>query len=327
MKTIRILLVEDNFVDALCLKEALAKATITNFTISHVETLAEAKDCLRKEEFDIVVLDLALPDSRGIETLLEVRNLISHVPIMILSGLDDEALAVEAVQKGAQDYLIKGKWDGSVLTRSINLAIERKGVERALRETQQRFELALTAADLGWWDWNIQTDEAFVNERGAAILGYTVRELEPNLPLWKRLMHPDDATLNLQMLQEHLEGRTQIFETEHRLRTNAGEWKWILARGRVVERDPSGKPMRMAGAFMDITDRKNAEQALGESEKRFRAIFEEVEDPIFLKDSSRRYIQVNPAFEKLAGVPTPEIIGKMYEDLFGEETEIGRAHV
>ena len=320
MKEIRILLVEDNAVDALRLKRDLAKATQTNFTISHVETLAEAKDRLQKEEFDIVVLDLALPDGRGIETLLAVKNLISDVPVMILSGLDDEALAIEAVQKGAQDYVLKGKWDGPVLVRSINLAIARKRVEKALRETQQRFELALTGADLGWWDWTIQTDEAFVNERGAAILGYTVTELEPNLPLWKNLMHPDDAALNLHMLQEHLQGRTQIFETEHRLRTKAGEWKWILARGRVVERDSSGKPLRMAGTFLDTTDRKRAEQALVQSEERFRAIFEGVEDPIFLKDRSRRYIQVNLAFERLAGVPASEIIGKKYKDLFGAET-------
>ncbi|MGO9121094.1 MAG: sigma 54-interacting transcriptional regulator [Desulfomonilaceae bacterium] len=320
MKKIRILLVEDNAVDALRLKKDLAKANQTNFTISHVETLAEATDRLQKEEFNIVVLDLALPDSRGIETLLAVKNLISDVPVMILSGLDDEALAIEAVQKGAQDYLLKGKWDGSVLARSISLAIARKRVEKALRETQQRFELALTGADLGWWDWNIQTDEAFVNERGAAILGYTVTELEPNLPLWKNLMYPDDAALNLQMLQEHLQGRTQMFETEHRLRTKAGEWKWILARGRVVERDSSGNPLRMAGTFLDTTDRKMAEQALIQSEERFRAIFEGVEDPIFLKDRSRRYIQVNLAFERLAGVPASEIIGKKYKDLFGAET-------
>jgi PAS domain-containing protein len=119
------------------------------------------------------------------------------------------------------------------------------------------------------------------------------------------------------MLQEHLQGRTQMFETEHRLRTKAGEWKWILARGRVVERDSSGKPLRMAGTFLDTTDRKMAEQALVQSEERFRAIFEEVEDPIFLKDRSRRYIQVNLAFERLAGVPAFEIIGKKYKDLSG----------
>jgi PAS domain S-box-containing protein len=319
MKKIRILLVEDNAVDALRLKKDLAKAKQTNFTISHVETLAEAKDRLHEEEFNIVVLDLGLPDSKGIETLLQLKNLISDVPIIILSGLNDEALAIEAVRKGAQDYLLKDRCDDYLLSRSINFAIERKQVEKALRETQQRFELALTGADLGWWDWNVQTDEAFVNERGAAILEYSVSELEPNLRLWKDLIHPDDASSNLEMLQEHLQGHTKIFETEHRLRTKAGEWKWILARGRVVEQDPSGKPLRMAGTFLDTTDRKMAEQALLESEKRFRAIFEGVEHPIFLKDRSRRYVQVNLAFEKLAGVLASEIIGKKYEDLFGEE--------
>ncbi len=319
IKNVRILLVEDNAVDALRLKRDLAKANQIDFTISHVETLAEAKSSLQKEEFDIVVLDLALPDSRGIESLLELKPLIPDVPIIILSGLDDEALAIEAVRKGAQDYLLKDRCDDYLMSRSINFAIERKQVEKRLRETQQRFELALTGAELGWWDWNIQTDEAVVNDRGAAILGYSAGELEANLQLWTHLIHPDDTGLNLQKLQEHLEGRTQIFETEHRLRTRAGEWKWILARGRVVERDPSGKPLRMAGTFLDTTDRQRAEQALREGEERFRAIFEGAEDPIFLKDQSRRYTQVNSAFAKLAGIAPSEIIGKKYEELFGEE--------
>ncbi len=101
-----------------------------------------------------------------------------------------------------------------------------------------------------------------------------------NYAWWRNLLHPDDATETLRALQEHLEGRTSLVETEHRLRAKSGDWKWIMARGRVVERDELGKPLRMSGMFMDISKRKQAEEAFREGERRFRAIFEGAEDCI-----------------------------------------------
>ncbi len=143
METVRLLLVEDNFVDALCFKEALEKAKGTNFQISHVETLAEAKEWLEKEDSDVVVLDLGLPDSQGLTTLTQIQKSAPTTPTVVLSGLDDETLAHEAVRKGAQDYLLKDKFDGYSLLRSISYAIERKQAEKALRATQERFERAV----------------------------------------------------------------------------------------------------------------------------------------------------------------------------------------
>ncbi len=112
----------------------------------------------------------------------------------------------------------------------------------------------------------------------------------------------------------HWEGGTPLLETEHRLRTKSGEWKWILGRGKVVERDENGNPLRMAGTFLDITDRKRAEEALRISEQRFRAVFEGAEDFIFVKDRSLRYVDVNPAIERYFGVSSAEITGSTAED-------------
>lgn len=197
METLKVLIVEDNPVDALCIKEALEDTNSTKYLISHVETLGEAKERFEKEEFNVLLLDLGLPDSQGLETFLGMRNSAPSVPIVVMSGLDDETLAMQAVRGGAQDYLLKGKWDAEVLKRSINYAIER-----------------------------------------------------------------------------------------HRL----------------------------------LWERQQSEDALRQSERRFKTIFEKTEACIFLKDRSLRYIEVNPAFEKLAGLPASDIIGKSHEDVFGNET-------
>ena len=125
METLRVLIVEDNPVDALCIREALEATNSTKFAISHAENLAEARERLGKEAFNVLVLDLGLPESQGIETFREVKNIAPGIPIVVMSGLDDETVAIEAVRVGAQDYLLKGKWDAEVLKRSIYYAIER----------------------------------------------------------------------------------------------------------------------------------------------------------------------------------------------------------
>jgi len=125
METVRLLIVEDNPVDALSLEKALRQAKGATFAVSHAETLAEAKGLLEEGDFHLVVLDLGLPDSRGLETFLEVQKTAPDLPIVVLSGLDDEFLAIETVKNGAQDYLIKDKWDAQLVLRALNYAIQR----------------------------------------------------------------------------------------------------------------------------------------------------------------------------------------------------------
>jgi two-component system, NtrC family, response regulator AtoC len=193
-----------------------------------------------------------------------------------------------------------------------------KNAEMKILGTQKRLELALKGGDLGWWEWSIQTEEAFADERSAEILGYLPHEMKSVEKLWE-LIHPDDKPRVQNVLTNYIEGTTASFESEHRVETKSGKWKWVFVRGKIVERDQMSKPVLMAGTFQDITNLKLAEEALRQSEQQFRAIFEGAEDPIFLKDWSLRYIQVNPAFEKLAGIPASEIIGKRHENVFGAE--------
>lgn len=135
---IRVLLVEDNPGDARLLRETLAGAGTTRFVITHVDRLAEAVARLARERFDVVLLDLHLPDSSGLETFSRAHENAPGAPIVVLTGLDDEDMAIRAVQAGAQDYLIKGQVPSTLLVRALRYAMERIRREQVdlLRKSQ-----------------------------------------------------------------------------------------------------------------------------------------------------------------------------------------------
>lgn len=129
---IKVLLVEDNDLDAHLTQDILAEWSIEQFTITHVARLSEALAQLGKERFDAVLLDLSLPDGYGLTTLRQVQAASPTIPIIVLSGVSDQTLALQAVQNGAQDYLVKGQGQPELLTRSIRYAMERKRAEERL---------------------------------------------------------------------------------------------------------------------------------------------------------------------------------------------------
>jgi signal transduction histidine kinase len=139
-KPIRLLLVEDNEADAVLLGQSLLERGAEFYDVTRAETMADAIDRLRREEFDAILLDLSLPDSHGAETVAQVNAAAEDVPIVVMTGLDDEATAVEAVRCGAQDFLIKGQSDGRLMARAIRYAIERKQAERQLMALNETLE-------------------------------------------------------------------------------------------------------------------------------------------------------------------------------------------
>lgn len=138
-------------------------------------------------------------------------------------------------------------------------AIERNQFIEMLRENEERLELALWGTDLGLWDWNILTDKVFFDQRLAEMLGYAREEIELHDDSWEKLVHPDDMPGMTKNLHDHLDGKIECYEAHYRILNKSGEWLWILDRGKVVERDRYGKPLRVVGTHRDITTHKQAE--------------------------------------------------------------------
>ena len=139
---IKILLIEDNPVDVILLREALNKDAFSSFEINNTERLKAAITLLKKESFDIILLDLGLPDSQGLDTFTSIHQVVPEAPKVIFSGLSDETFALQAVSLGAQDYLIKGAAGFSAAARAIRYAIERKLAGKKMAESEERFSTA-----------------------------------------------------------------------------------------------------------------------------------------------------------------------------------------
>ena len=139
-KQIKTLLVEDNQGDAFLLKEKLAHTKEIKFNLTHVERLKTAVQCLQQESFDVILLDLDLPDSQGLQTFLTLEKIVPNLPIVLLTGLKDESLALEAFRQGAQDSLVKEQTTTDILIRSINYAIERMHHLEKIYQSEERLQ-------------------------------------------------------------------------------------------------------------------------------------------------------------------------------------------
>lgn len=176
-KTIKALLIEDDDDDVFLLRESLADAEVESFRLTHADRLSSGLECLTKEEFDVILLDLNLPDIRGLDTFTCLHTQVPHIPIVVLSGLDDETIAVEAVRQGAQDYLVKGNISGPMLVRVTYYAIERKRAEQGLRESEEHIRTLLESAPDAIVVVNGDGCIERVNLQTEKMFGYERREL------------------------------------------------------------------------------------------------------------------------------------------------------
>lgn len=152
------------------------------------------------------------------------------------------------------------------VSRILSQHLERLRARTELRDREERLQLALSGADLGAWDWAVQTGRVTLDERWAQMLGYALDELTPHVTTWEELIHPDDKPEVMERLTAHLKDETEFYEAEYRIKHKSGGWVWILDKGRVIERDAEGRPLRACGTHLDITTRKKVEEALRNNE-------------------------------------------------------------
>ncbi|WP_136716515.1 PAS domain S-box protein [Halorientalis salina] len=146
---------------------------------------------------------------------------------------------------------------------------DRREREQELREVKERLDLAVEGANLGIWDWDIETDAVTFNEQWAEMLGLSLDEIEPHIDTWEQRVHPADMDHVEEKLDDHMSGDAALYDCEHRMQTTSGDWKWIKDVGKVVERDAEGTPMRAVGIHLDISDRKESELQLEEERDMF----------------------------------------------------------
>jgi len=261
---IEVLLVEDSPSDALLLQESLLETGLGAFVFTHVECWADASRCLCDKEFDVLLLDLSLPDVAGQDTFLRARAEAPHLPIVVLTGTGNEVLGLEAVRHGIQDYLVKGRSNERQTARSIRYSIERKRVEETLQTASERHRLVLEAAGMGVWDYCFDTSEISWDERCRNMWGVTQRD-RIDYASAIAAIHPADRAAFDGAVKRVLAGEDGgVYHREFRVVWPDGTVHWIDSSGQVFC-EGEGKhrrAVRFICAIQDITERKRAQEQI-----------------------------------------------------------------
>ena len=257
----RILLVEDNPGDVLLLRQKLKFIEGWSYELGTAASLGEGLQKLSEAPWDVVLLDLLLPDSSGFKTLEAFIGSESKVPVIVLTGMSDRTTAVKALQQGAQDFLVKDGLEPEILERSIYHAIDRFRLLQKIKDEEERYFLVAMGSHDGLWDWDLRTDRVHFSANWKKMLGFEETGIGDKLGEWLGRVHPADRERVWKDLSDHLAGKTPHFSNEHRLLGKDDRYRWVLARGQAFL-DQKGKATRIAGSFTDITYHKNMEQQL-----------------------------------------------------------------
>ena len=216
----------------------------------------EALRLIEQHVFSLVLLDVEMPGLGGLEVLTTIRRRYSPIdlPVIMVTARQQSQQVVEALSLGANDYVTKPV-DFAVAIARIQTQLSLKQANTALRQSEERYALAVRGAHDGIWDWNLTTGDVYFSPRWKAMLGGSDEELSTGPDEWFARVHPDDVERLTAAIEAHLQGQTLHLESEHRMLHHDGSYRWMLSRGLAV-RDASGRAYRMAGSLTDVTDSK-----------------------------------------------------------------------
>ena len=282
----RILLVEDDIEQAGLIAKVMAK-TGSGFEINWVPQLSQGLERLEQGGVDLVILDLGLPDSQGLETFIQVNKKVPNLPVVVLTGLADENLGLAAVRQGAQDYLVKGSVDYKALAQTIRYALERRRSQEALLEERQRLYSVLDALPA-----------AIYLTAPDHIIRFANRTFREALGAWQgrrcyEIMYGRNEPCEVCPAQEVLETQSQVRE----ITTDNGR-TYQVYNYPFTESDGSPLILNMA---MDITARKQAEEAAKEREEQLATIYQHAPLIMLLVDVDRRVCRANKLAEQVTG--------------------------
>jgi two-component system cell cycle sensor histidine kinase/response regulator CckA len=310
---IRILHLEDNLRDAELIQSALEDQGM-NATWSRVETPEALAKVLQEDPFDLIISDFAFPTFSGLDVLEAVRKSRPNIPFIFVSGTIGEERAVEAMRRGATDYVLKDKIFrlGAVVQRALaetSLRVQRRLAEEELHRVSEQLTRLLAASPAVIYSG--AADASFgatiISTNVHALLGYETYEFVEEPGFWLAHIHTEDRE---RVLEEH----SLLFdhgehEFVYRFRHRDGSWRW-LEDNRKLAGGEGGSPPEIIGFLVDITERKLAEDRRRESEQLFRILLESTPDMVLLVDRGLRYLYANPEAARILGTSVGEIVGK-----------------
>ena len=293
-RPIQLILLEGNPADADLIREYLRADETLKFEVHQVSSLAAALASLAQHTPDVILTDLGLPDSQGLNTFTQLHEAAPQVPIVVLTRLNDRQQAALAVKAGAQDYLTKDDVTSSFLQRAIRYAIERKQAVEALQQNEERFRLMFENAPVGYQSLDKDGCILDVNTSWLDLLGYTRQEVIGHS--FAEFLHPDKAALFQERFPVLTESREVLQDIEFTLRRKNGSFMEASFTTRLV-RDAAGQFNRTHSAFQDISARKRSERAI-----------------LLMADTQRQIAGQSTVSEiyKLVGTRTLELIGEGY---------------
>ena len=290
-KPARILYVEDSVAQSRLMLALLADKGIL---ADWFATAEEALTAIEKNHYDLVLTDNNLgAGMSGFDLVKHLRGLNGigrDIPIVALTSSGDDALRIELFTIGVDDYVTKPALPEELFARirrlikhhrqSAALAARQESLEIAvnartkalndaqaqLQESEFRWKFAIEGSGDGLWDWDVAKGTVFFSTRWKEMIGYAEDELGDSLAEWESRVHPDDMAEVMAALQDCLDGKASIYSSEHRFLCKDGEYKWVFDRGMVVNRSVEGKPLRLIGTHNDISERKQSEFNLKDSE-------------------------------------------------------------
>lgn len=265
--TMDALLVEDSRSDAQLVKAIVSSSNATKPNLHHVGRFNDALTTLQETTFDVVLLDLHLPDGEGLHLIRQLKQLAPHLPIVVLTGLQDETVAEAALHEGAQDYVVKseafsplrlsklGYVDvGNLLIQRLQYAIKRAEARQKLESSQERYALVAQGANDGIWDWDLINNRIYYSPQWQSLLGLPENSMGNGPEEWLSRIHPEDRGSFEQKFQDYISCRQQQFHYEYRIRHRNGDYLWVLTRGTALW-DADGAVYRIAGSQTDMTIR------------------------------------------------------------------------
>ncbi|WP_228056087.1 PAS domain S-box protein [Microcoleus sp. LEGE 07076] len=317
LASLKILLVEDCAEDAELIQEMLSESRLnSSIETTNAVCLREAIEILSCEIFDVILLDLTLPDSPKFNSLFRLQDCGINIPIVILTAADDEKLAVELIAAGAQDYLVKRQVDSRLLLRTLRCAIAREKRQAKWQKSQEKYLQVVNNIKEVVFETNIAGNWTFLNPAWTEITGFTVDESLGSSCL--SYIHPDDQFQYFNWCRTPTENQGTSCCYKIRYITKTGDFRLVEVQLFLIL-DADGEAQGTTGTINDITDRVLALEELEASKNFLNYTIYAVADPIFVKDEQHRWILLNDAFCKLMGKPREELLGKSDYDFFPKE--------